>query len=68
MARLAMPSAAVHRRRAREFLDRAVRAPARNRKLKYLRLAVSNSVRAQNMEGEGASATAERSTFKKVAE
>jgi hypothetical protein len=45
-----MPSPAVHRRWAREFLARAETAPSRNRKLKYLRLAVDNTLRARTIE------------------
>jgi hypothetical protein len=48
-----MPSPAVHRRWAREFLARAETAPSRNRKLKYLRLAVDNTLRARTIEQEG---------------
>ena len=47
-----MLSAATHRRLARTYLDRAYRAPKRNAKLKYLQLAVRNSMRAQNVEAE----------------
>jgi hypothetical protein len=47
-----MLSAAIHRRLAREYLDRAYRAGTRNAKLKYLRLAVRNNMRAQIMEAE----------------
>jgi hypothetical protein len=45
-----MLSAAIYRRLARECLDRAYRADTRNAKVKYLRLAVRNSMRAQTME------------------
>ena len=47
-----MLSAAIHRRLARQYLDRAYRADTRNAKVKYLRLAVRNSMRAQNIEAE----------------
>jgi hypothetical protein len=47
-----MLSATIHRRWAREYLARAEQAPNRRRKLNYLRLAVTNSVRAQNIESE----------------
>jgi hypothetical protein len=47
-----MLSATIHRRWAREYLARAEQAPSRRRKLNYLRLAVANSVRAQNFESE----------------
>jgi len=65
MASSAMPSAALHRRWAREFLDHALRAPTRSRKLKYVRLAVNSSVRAQRIEAGDNSATAERPPFNK---
>jgi hypothetical protein len=51
-----MLSAAIHRKWAREFLARAQGAPSRARKVKYLRLAVSHSVRAQTVEVETAPA------------
>jgi hypothetical protein len=41
----------IHRRRAREYLARAVEARGCSGKLTLLRLAVSNTVRAQNLEG-----------------
>jgi hypothetical protein len=47
-----MASAVIHRMWAREFLVRAQEAPNRNRKVKYLQLAVSNSVRARRLEGD----------------
>jgi len=47
-----MPSSATYRRWSREFLVRAQDAPNRNRKVKYLRLAVSNCVRARALEYE----------------
>ena len=46
-----MISAAIHRRWAREFLARAVAAQKRSNKLRFLRLAVNNCVRAQDLEG-----------------
>ena len=53
----------MHRRRAREYLARAVEARSRSRKLRFLRLAVSNTVRAQNSEGAlGKEASAETGT------
>jgi hypothetical protein len=51
-----MLPAVMHRRWAREFLARAQEAPNRGRKVKYLRMAVSNSVRAQTVEAETAPA------------
>ena len=42
-----MLSATIHRKLARECLDRAYRADTRNTKAKYLRLAVRNSMCAQ---------------------
>jgi hypothetical protein len=45
-----MLPATVHRKWAREFLCRAQSAPDQPRKLKYLRLAVDNTVRAQAVE------------------
>jgi hypothetical protein len=47
-----MLSPAIHRKWAREFLVRAQEAPSRDSKVKYLQLAVSNSVRAQILEKE----------------
>ena len=47
-----MASSAAHRRMARVFLSRAYEAPGRERRLKYLRLAVSNSTRAQSLEAK----------------
>ena len=47
-----MLSAAIHRSLAREYLARAYRADTRNAKLKYLQLAVRNSMRAQIVEAE----------------
>jgi hypothetical protein len=47
-------SPAIHRKWAREFLGRAERASDRHRKLGYLKLAVTNSVRAQVMEADDA--------------
>lgn len=40
----------MHRKWAREYLDRAERVTTRRRKLDYLRLAVCNSVRAHALE------------------
>lgn len=51
-----MLSAAIHRRWAREFLARAQESANRAQKVKYLRLAVSNRVRAQTVGAETASA------------
>ena len=45
-----MPSQATHKRMARVFLARAYETSSRDRKIKYLRLAVSNSVRAHSAE------------------
>ena len=45
-----MLPAVVHRKWAREFLDRAQSADSRTGKLKYLRLAVDNTLRAQTVE------------------
>jgi hypothetical protein len=42
----------IHRKWAREFLARAQEAPGRDRKLRLLKLAVRNSVRAQALEAE----------------
>ena len=50
-----MMSPAVHRRWAREYLARAQQATSRGRGLDLLRLAVSNSIRAQELEAEAAS-------------
>jgi hypothetical protein len=47
-----MLSAAIHRRLARKYLDRAYRAGKRDAKLKYLHLAVRNSMRAQIVDAE----------------
>jgi len=47
-----MLSAAIHRSLAREYLAQAYRAATRNAKLKYLHLAVRNTMRAQILEGE----------------
>ena len=52
-----MINAAIHRRWAREFLDRAQQAEARSRKLQYLRLAVNNCACAQAMEADASSAS-----------
>lgn len=48
-------SPVIHRKWAREYLHRAQRAPSRRRALALLRLAVSNSIRAQDLEAEAAS-------------
>jgi hypothetical protein len=45
-------SPVIHRKWAREFLARAEAASDRRRKLGYLKLAVSNSVRAQSLEAK----------------
>jgi hypothetical protein len=45
-----MVSEGFHRRRGREYLARAVQAPTRRRKTHLLRLAVSNTDRAQILE------------------
>lgn len=50
----------IHRKWAREFLARAQEAPNRDRKLRLLRLAVSNSVRAQALEAEADAQPPER--------
>lgn len=47
-----MLPAIIHRKWAREYLDRADRAQLRSRKLTYLRLAVNNCVRAQDLEAK----------------
>ena len=47
-----MVTPVMHRKWAREYLARAEQAPDRTRKLQFLRLAVSNSVRAQRLEAE----------------
>ena len=47
-----MMSPLIHRRWAREYLARAQRASSRRRKEDFLQRAVSNSVRAQNLEAE----------------
>jgi hypothetical protein len=46
----------LHRRLAREYLARAERTPQHNRKRHYLRLAVSNTVRAHRLEAQSDSA------------
>lgn len=53
-------SPATHRRMARVFLTRAYESPTRDRKLKYLRLAVINSVRAQTLEATPGAGTKQR--------
>jgi hypothetical protein len=50
----------IHRKWAREFLARAQEAPSRDRKLRLLKLAVSNSVRAQALEAEAKARPPER--------
>jgi hypothetical protein len=50
-----MLSAATHCRLAREYFERAYRADTCNAKLKYLQLAVRNSMRAQIIEAESTS-------------
>jgi hypothetical protein len=45
-----MPSPTVYRGWAREYLTRAQAAPTRNRKLKFLQLAVCSTVKAQKVE------------------
>jgi hypothetical protein len=47
-----MLPATMHRRWAREYLDRADRAATRDDKLKYLQLAVRNTMRAQVIDDE----------------
>jgi hypothetical protein len=59
-----MPSPVVHRRLARTYLARAAAASTRDQQTKYLRFAVSNSVRAQRLE---AAAVRDRTTRKKLA-
>ena len=48
-----MITPALHRRWAREYLARAQKSPQPNRKRHYLRLAVSNTVRAHRLEAQG---------------
>jgi hypothetical protein len=48
-----MVTPVLHRRWAREYLARAQTAPQPNRKRHYLRLAVSNTVRAHRLEAQG---------------
>ncbi len=58
-----MLPAIMHRKWAREYLDRAERTQLRSRKLSYLRLAVNNCVQAQKLEtkeGIRAAAPADR--------
>jgi len=55
-----MLSSATHRKQAREYLARADAAPTHDRKVKYLRLAVTNSVRAQQLEARSSKGTAAR--------
>lgn len=47
-----MMSPVIHRRWAREYLVRAQQATSRRRGLDLLRLAVSNNIRAQELEAE----------------
>lgn len=47
-----MPSPTVYRGWAREYLTRAQAAPTRNRKLKFLQLAVCSTAKAQKVEAE----------------
>ena len=47
-----MPSPTVYRGWAREYLTRAQAAPTRNRKLKFLQLAVCSTVKAQKVEAD----------------
>jgi len=54
-----MMSPALHRRWAREFLARAQQATSRRRGRDFLRLAVSNSIRAQELEAEAKSESSE---------
>jgi hypothetical protein len=63
-----MPSSATHRRMARVFLTRAYETPTRDRKLKYLRFAVSNSVCAQTIEAKERSAALSRTRRKRAAQ
>jgi hypothetical protein len=50
-----MMSPVMHRRWAREYLARAQQAASRRRGLDLLRLAVSNNIRAQELEAEATS-------------
>jgi hypothetical protein len=61
-----MLSAAIYRRLAKKYLDRAYRAGTRNAKLKYLQLAVRNTMRAQIIEAE--STSSEQARRKRAAE
>jgi hypothetical protein len=54
-----MMSPVIHRRWAREYLARAQRATSRRRGLDLLRLAVSNNIRAQELEAEATSEPSE---------
>jgi hypothetical protein len=63
-----MLGSALHRRWAREFLARAQDAPSRQRKLHLLKLAVSNSVRAQILEKERLKRTRTPAVRKRVFE
>jgi hypothetical protein len=55
-----MVSPVVHRKWAREYLARAERAPKRNLKRRYLRLAVSNTVCAHRLEAHVPAAAEEQ--------
>ena len=50
-----MMSPVIHRRWAREYLARAQQATSRRRGLDLLRLAVSNNIRAQELEADAIS-------------
>ena len=54
-----MMSPVIHRRWAREYLVRAQQATSRRRGLELLRLAVSNNIRAQELEADAASEPSE---------
>lgn len=54
-----MMSPVIHRRWAREYLARAQQATSRGRGLELLRLAISNNIRAQEMEAEALSEPSE---------
>ncbi|HEY1385262.1 MAG TPA: hypothetical protein VGF43_16685 [Dongiaceae bacterium] len=61
-----MSSPVVHRKLARVYLARAEAAPTRDSKAKYLRFAVSSSVRAQTL--EATTARGRRAARRKAAE
>jgi hypothetical protein len=46
-------SATIHRKWAREFLVRAQQVPSRRRALRYLQLAVSNTMKAEETDDDG---------------